>query len=227
VQRFLRPLEWGLTILVVLAMFGAIHGAFLGAPKESAMGNVQRIFYFHVPFAIGCFLGFFVVLVGSVGYLIRRERRWDLLAESAAELGVLYCTIVLVTGPIWARPIWGTWWTWEIRLTLTLLLWLIYVAYLLLRMYVDEPEQRARFAAVLGILGFLLVPFVYYSVYLWKGLHPQGVLKKGNLDPAMRQVFLFNLWTILLLFFVLLGLRLQLGRAREELEQVRELERDR
>jgi heme exporter protein C len=227
VAAWLRRVEWAATLVVVAAVFWAIRGAFLVAPKERVMGNVQRIFYFHVPFAAGSFLGFFVVLVGSLAYLATRDRKWDLLAESAAELGVLYCTVVLVTGPIWARPIWGTWWTWEVRLTLTLLLWLIYVAYMLLRMYVEDPDQRARFSAVLGTLGFLLVPFVYFSVYLWKGLHPQGVLKKGNLDPVMRQVFLFNLATMVLLFFVLLGLRLRLALARESLAQVRQLERDR
>ena len=190
------------------------------------MGNVQRIFYFHVPSAMMAFLGFGIVALGSVLYLARRDPRWDILAHSAAEIGVLFCTIVLVTGPIWARPIWNTWWTWEARLTLTLLLWLIYVAYLLLRMYVEEPELRARFAAVLGIVGFLLVPFVYFSVHLWGGLHPKNVLRRESLDPTMGRVFLFSAMTFVVLFLVLLGTRTRLGLLQQELQHLKEMERD-
>jgi heme exporter protein C len=228
VTAWLRRFEWLLTFVVLAAMVAAIYGALLGAPKERAMGNVQRIFYFHVPSAMMAFLGFAVVCLGGVQYLRTRDPRWDALGHAAAELGVLFCTIVLVTGPIWARPIWGTWWTWETRLTLTLLLWLIYVAYLLLRAYVDEPELRARFASILGILGFLVVPFVYFSVYLWGGLHPKGVItRREGLHPEMRFWFLFNVVTFLLLFLVLLGLRLRLGWAQQELEEIRQMERDR
>lgn len=222
-----RRIEWVLTFLAVGGILVALYGAFLYAPKERMMGNVQRIFYFHVPSAMMCFLGFAIVAFGSAMYLKTRQPRWDVLGQAAAELGVLFCTIVLVTGPIWAKPAWGAWWTWEPRLTLTLLLWLIYVAYLLLRMYVDEPEQRARFAAVLGIFGFFVVPFVYFSVKWWGGMHPQGVLERGSLHPMMRQVFLFSTVTFLLLFFVLLALRIRLGWAQQELEELRQMERDR
>ena len=223
----LRRIEWVFTAAVITAVVGALYGAFLMAPKERVMGNIQRIFYFHVPSAMMCFLGFGIVCVGSAFYLGTRNRRWDVLAHSAAELGVLFCTIVLVTGPIWARPVWGTWWTWETRLTLTLLLWLIYVAYLMLRMYVEEPEQRARFAAVLGIIGFMVVPFVYFSVYLWGGLHPRNVLRRENLHPVMGRVFLFNILTFLGLFAVLLTQRVRLGLARQALENLKQMERDR
>jgi heme exporter protein C len=225
--RWYRRLEAALVLLLLGAMVGALYGALLVAPKERVMGNVQRIFYFHVPSAILAFLGFGVVFVGSLMYLRTRNRRWDMLAHSSAELGILFCGIVLITGPIWARPIWGTWWTWEVRLTLTLLLWLIYVAYLMVRMNVDEPDQQARYAAVLGILGFLVVPFVYFSVYLWEGLHPRNVLRPGGLHPTMRSVFLFNLATFLVLYVVLLGLRFRLGAARFELEQLKQREADR
>lgn len=214
-------------VLACAGILGSLYGAFLVAPKERAMGNVQRIFYFHVPSAMMCFLGFGIVCLGSALYLKTRNPRWDVLGHAAAELGVLFCTIVLITGPIWARPIWGTWWTWETRLTLTLLLWLIYVAYLLLRMYVEEPEQRARFSAVLGILGFMVVPFVYFSVYLWGGLHPKNVLRRESLHPVMGRVFLFSTISFLLLFLALLALRLQLGWARQELEELKQMERDR
>jgi heme exporter protein C len=208
--------------VLLAALMLALYGTFLVAPKERTMGNVQRIFYFHVPSAMLAFLGFAVVLVASIGYLKTRNRTWDLLARSSAELGVLFCTIVLVTGPIWAKPIWGAWWTWETRLTLTLLLWLIYMAYLMVRMYVEDPDQQARFAAVLGILGFLVVPFVYFSVYLWDGMHPKNVLRSGGLQPTMRKVFLFNMLAFLLLYVVMLGLRFRLGQARLMLDRLKQ-----
>ena len=225
--RALNQMEWALIVVLIVAMVAALYGTFQVAPTERTMGNIQRVFYFHVPSAMMSFLGFAVVFLGSVLYLIRRTPQWDTLAHAAAELGVLFCTIVLVTGPIWARPVWGTWWTWETRLTLTLLLWLLYVAYLLLRMYVDEPELRARFSAILGIIGFLVVPFVYFSVHLWGGLHPKNVLRPGNLHPVMGRVFWFNVATFLVLFQVLLGMRLRLGLARQQLENLKQMERDR
>ena len=225
--RALNQMEWALIVVLIVAMVAALYGAFQVAPKERTMGNIQRVFYFHVPSAMMSFLGFAVVLLGSVLYLIRRTPQWDILAHAASELGVLFCTIVLVTGPIWARPVWGTWWTWETRLTLTLLLWLVYVAYLLLRVYVDEPELRARFSAILGIIGFLVVPFVYFSVYLWGGLHPKNVLRRENLHPIMGRVLWFNVATFVVLFLVLLGMRLRLGLARQQLENLKQLERDR
>lgn len=225
-RLFYRKIELLLILLLLAAMVVAIYGALLVAPKERFMGNVQRIFYFHVPAAMVSFFGFFVVFIGSVAYLKTRKPAWDLLARSSAEIGVLCCTMVLITGPIWAKPIWGTWWTWEVRLTLTLLLWLIYVAYLMVRMYIEEPGQQARFAAVLGIIGFTIVPFVYFSVYLWEGLHPRNVLRPGGLHPTMRQVFLFNTLTFLLLYAVLLGLRFRLGQAQQTLAQLKQRELD-
>ena len=223
----LKKLEWILTFLLVVAMVAALYGAFQLVPKERSMGNIQRIFYFHVPSAMMSFLGFGIVCLGSILYLSTRKEKWDILAHSAAELGIMFCTIVLITGPIWARPVWGTWWTWEVKLTLTLLLWLIYIAYLLLRMYVDEPELRSRFAAVLGIIGFMVVPFVYFSVHLWGGLHPKNVLRKESLDPTMGRVFVFNIVTFAVLFAVLLGARIRLGLAQQALEHLKQLERDR
>jgi heme exporter protein C len=226
VRGLYSKLELVLTVVLLAAVVMALYGTFLGAPKERTMGNVQRIFYFHVPSAMLAFLGFGIVFVASLAYLRTRNRHWDLLARSSAELGVLFCTIVLTTGPIWAKPIWGAWWTWETRLTLTLLLWLIYVAYLMVRMYVDDVDQQARFAAVLGILGFLVVPFVYFSVYLWGGMHPKNVLRSGGLHPDMRQVFTFNMLTFVLLYTVLLTLRFRLGQARQMLDRLKQQQAD-
>ena len=215
------------TGLAWLAILGTLYLVFVYVPTERTMGIVQRIFYYHVPSAMMSFLAFFIVLVASVAYLITRRRGWDITAQAAAELGVVFCSIVLITGPIWAKPIWGAWWTRETRLTLTLLLWLIYVAYLMVCMYVDDPDQQARFSAVLGILGFLVVPFVYFSVYLWGGMHPKNVLRSGGLEPTMRKVFSFNMLTFLLLYGVLLTIRFRLGQARQLLDRLKQQQADR
>lgn len=215
-----RRLVWILAAVLAAAMVINLYLIFFYAPTEREMGDVQRIFYFHVPSAIMSFLAFFLVCAASILYLATGRRRWDILAHSAAEIGVLFCTLVLVSGPVWAKPIWGVWWTWEVRLTTTLILWLIYVAYLMVRSYTENPDQGARFAAVLGIVGFLDVPIIWFSVRLYRGLHP-AVLRiqgGGGLDPQMRQVFLFSLVTFLLLFTVLVWMRNRLGHLDWESE---------
>src|SRR5437773_9902302 len=149
------------------------------------MGDVQRIFYYHAPSAWTAFVLFAINFVASVVYLIRRSIKADIIALVTAEVGVVFCTVVLVTGPIWARPVWGIWWTWDIRLTSTLVLWLIYVSYLILRRF-SSSGQTAVLAAVLAIFGFLDVPFVYLANRLFRTQHPQPVLFGGpdsGLDP--------------------------------------------
>jgi len=196
------------------------------APNEVTMGAVQRIFYFHVPSAWVAFLAFFLVFLASVLHLATRRMIWDTLAHAAAELGVLFCGIVLFTGPIWARPVWGTWWTWEARLTTTLVLELIFVAYLALRGQTENRAQEARFAAVLGIVGFLDVPIIYFSVKIWRGHHPI-VFKTGGgegLAPVMLRTFMLCMLTFTLLFLLLLIQRFRLGLLREELADLRERE---
>lgn len=215
----MRRLEAILFPLVGALFVVCLHQVFVVVPSEVTMGVVQRIFYFHVPSAWVSFLGFLIVFVASILYLVTGRLGWDTLAHAAAELGVLFCTIVLVTGPIWARPIWGTWWTWEARLTTTLVLWLLYASYLLVRRYTDDPDQQARFAAVVGILGFLDVPVVYWSIKFWRGHHPL-VLKAsggGGLEPTMQRVFLSGIATYIALYLCLLALRIPMGRAEEEL----------
>ncbi|MBI4161795.1 MAG: cytochrome c biogenesis protein CcsA [Acidobacteria bacterium] len=217
-----RPLRLGGALLPALAaaMVANLWLIFFYAPTEREMGEVQRIFYFHVPAAIMSFLAFFVVFAGSILFLATSRRAWDRLAQAAAEVGVLFCTLVLISGPIWARPVWGVWWTWEVRLTTTLILWLIYLAYLLVRSYAENPDQGAKFAAVLGIVGFLDVPIIWFSVRLFRGLHPTvlRVQGGGGLDPEMRRTFLFSLFTFFLLFLHLLRERARLGRFEWESE---------
>jgi heme exporter protein C len=155
------PMLTAMTVLTVGLAIATLYGAYFYAAREKEMGDVQRIFYFHAPAGIACFLAFFVTFVCGIGYLATRQPRWDVVGCASAEIGLLFCAIVLVTGPFWARPVWGRWWTWEARLTTTLILFLIYAGYFLVRRYTDDPEQQARFASVVGIVGFLDVPLVY------------------------------------------------------------------
>ena len=205
---------WGALTLLMLA---AIHAVFLEAPRERVMGDVQRIFYFHFPAALGCFLAFAVVCFAGVVYLWTRERRWDHLGRASAEVGVLFCTMVLVSGPLWAKSAWGTWWTWEARLTTTLVLWLLYVAYLMVGLYTESREQRARAAAVVGIVAFLDVPVVYFSVKWWRGHHPivLGRGAEGGLSPEMWPVVWLSVAAFLLLYISLIGLRMSLARTED------------
>ena len=220
-QRKLDYLFWGLATLGIAV---ALYFAFLYAPTERTMGDVQRIFYFHVASAWNAFLGFFVVFVASILYLATKNIRYDVVAASSAEIGVLFTTLVLLTGPLWARPVWNTYWTWDPRLTTTLILWLIYVAYLMLRAYAGEEEKTARFAAVFGIVGFVDVPIVYLSIRLWRTLHPKPVIGGGQgsgLHPAMLTTLFVSLAAFALLYVALLRVRTRLEHARRELNRIR------
>src|SRR5262245_37758984 len=167
-RTFATAAGWAATV----TMLAALYLIFCVAPTEATMGDVQRIFYFHVPCAWVAFGGFFTVAGASAVYLWTRRPGADHLAYASAEVGVVFCTLVLITGPIWARPIWGVWWTWDPRLTMTLVLWAIYVAYLMLRAFGGEGEAVARYAAVLGIVGVIDIPVIHYAVLLLQGIHP-------------------------------------------------------
>ncbi|MDM7916545.1 MAG: cytochrome c biogenesis protein CcsA [Candidatus Eisenbacteria bacterium] len=218
VPRFSRPLD----LLALLLVGIALYMAYFHAPMERTMGDVQRIFYFHVPSAMMAFLGFGIVFVGSVGFLATGSRRFDGLAQSAAEIGLLFCTITLLTGPVWARSAWGVWWTWDARLSTTLILWLIYVAYLMLRSYMGGDVRMRRFSAVLGILGALDVPIVYFSVKWWRTQHPTTfITERGALHPAMAQSLRVAMLAIFVLFLALLWKRIGLERLREARDLLR------
>ncbi len=174
-RTFLKVLPW----LCLISMIAALYAAFLYAPREKTMGDVQRIFYFHVGSWWIAFLAFGVVFGASIAYLATRKRLYDSLALSSAEIGVIFTSIGLITGPLWAKPAWGIYWTWDARLTTALVLWLIYVAYLMLRRYVPEEEKRANLAAVAGIIGFIDVPIVHFSIRWWRTQHPQPVVMGG------------------------------------------------
>jgi len=213
-----------LLVGVLAAVFGDTvllpFGSYV--PTESTMGIVQRIFYFHLPAALTSFLAFFVAFVASLGYLARRRLVWDRVASASVEIGVLFCTMVLVTGPLWARPVWGAWWPWEPRLTTTLLLWLLYLSYLLLRGFTESREQRARFSAVLGVLAFLDVPVVYFSVRWWRGVHPVVFGPGGGgIEPRMRHVLFVATLAFALLYVILLAMRVRLAALEDDVTALR------
>ena len=188
-------------------------------------GQLQRIFYFHVPAAWISYLSFAIVFLASIAYLRTASRRWDLLAHSAAEIGVVFCTLVLITGPIWARPVWGTWWQWDARLTSTLVLWLTYVGYLFIRNLSTDGARAGRLAAVIGITGFVDVPIVHFSVQWWRTLHPSGPTVSNpaadsGLGGAELAAFFASLAAFTLLFAWLLSLRTRLGRLADRVDSL-------
>lgn len=199
-----------LLIPLFLIMLVALYAAFLYAPTERQMGDVQRIFYFHVGAAWNSFLAFFMVFLGGLIYLMTRKEVWDHVAAASAEIGVFFTTIVLATGSLWARPIWGTWWPWgDPRVTTVLVLWLIYVAYLILRSSLPEGDKKYKFCAVFGIIGFIDVPIVYMSIRWWRTIHPVVITAKGfNLDPKMVTALMISLGTFTVLYSHLILLRL-------------------
>jgi len=209
--------------IALVAMLAGLAMVGFYAPVEAEQGVVQKIFYFHLPLAWNAFLGFTCVFLFSFIFLVTRRRKWDVRAHAAAEVGVLFTTLVLVTGPIWAKPVWGIWWTWDARLTLTLVLWLIYVAYLMLRHYVETPDKRATLSAVVGIVGFVDVPLVYFAIRWWRTQHPQPVIAGGEgagLDPRMATTLWVCLAAFTALFLYLYRRRVVLEETRDEVDEL-------
>ena len=223
-------MRWSPLAVATLALVPlSLAAIFLYAPAERVQGNVQRIFYLHLPLDWLAYLAFLIVFVSSVLYLWKGTPRWDLLARCAAEIGVLFTTLVLVTGSIWARPIWGTWWSWDARLTTTLVLWFIYVGYLILRSYVAEEQRAARYAAVLGILGFVDVPIIHQSVVWWRTLHPEPVVAAPggpNMPVSMLQTLALSLVALTLLFAWILRRRYQIEALRQEVRELRQRQQE-
>lgn len=216
--RVSRVVDLFAIALVLIAFYLALFHA----PTERTMGDVQRIFYFHVPSAMMAFLGFGIVMIASIGYLARESVRWDAVAQAGAEVGIVFCTITLLTGPVWARSAWGVWWTWDARLSTTLILWLLFVAYLMLRSYMREDVRMRRFSAVLGILGALDVPIVYFSVRWWRTQHPTTfITERGGLHPDMSTTLRVSMIAIVVLFIALFLKRLTLENLRNRRELLR------
>ena len=213
-----------LASMTFVMMVLSLYMTFIYAPTEETMGDVQRIFYFHVPLAWVAFLAFFIVFIASIGYLWQEKRKgdylkWDILSYCSAEIGIIFCTLVLVTGSIWAKAVWGTWWTWDPRLTTTLVLWLLYIAYLLLRFYIPELARRARFSAVYGIIAFIDVPIVWMSIRWWRTIHPVVFYtKKMTIEPSMFYTLSVCLIAVTLLYIFLLKERVAIRKMNNELE---------
>jgi len=213
-----------LAIVTALLLSFGLYAALVIAPTERTMGDVQRIFYYHVPSAWTAFLLFIINFVASLLYLIRKNIKADILAQVSAEVGVVFCTVVLVTGPIWARPVWGIWWTWDLRLTLTLLLWLIYVSYLVLRRF-STSGQTPVLAAVLAVFGAIDVPLVYFSIWFFRTQHPSPVIGGGgSLDPGMGRVLLINWAAFLCLAWLVCWTRYRLEVFKREVDEAHALQ---
>jgi heme exporter protein C len=214
-----------LGVLTAILLSYALYEALIAAPTEQTMGEVQRIFYYHVPSAWTAFTLFFINFVASILYLVRRNPAADIVALVSAEVGVVFCAIVLVTGPIWARPVWGIWWApGDIRLTSTLVLWLIYVSYLVLRRF-SSSGQTPTLAAALAVLGALCVPFVYFSIWFFRTQHPQPVMGGGgSIDPRMLHVLLINWLAFSCFAFLVCWSRYRLESLQREVDQAHALE---
>ncbi|MGF7184032.1 heme exporter protein C [Desulfitispora alkaliphila] len=209
--------------LTLVAMTIAIYMVFIWVPADRTLGVSQKIFYFHVASAWVGFFAFFVVCVASIMYLRTRHFKWDILAAASAEIGVLFTTIVLVTGPIWARSAWNTWWNWEPRLTTTLILWFIYLAYILIRSSAVEEEKKGVLSAVFGIIGFINVPIVFMSIHWWQTtLHPVVIeADRVGLPPSMLNTMLVSVATFTLLYFYLLGRSMAIMHLRQKVDDLK------
>ncbi|MFC1872354.1 cytochrome c biogenesis protein [Chloroflexota bacterium] len=198
---------WAVTFVLFIV---SLYMIFAFVPTEATMGVVQRIFYYHVPLAWISFLAFFVLFLGCIMFLWKRDQKWDVLASTAAEIGFVLTTLFLITGSIWAKPIWGVWWTWDPRLTSALVLWLIYIAYLMVRSYAVDEARGARFASVVGIVGFFDVPIVALAIVLWRTQHPSPVIFSGGLEPSMLATLLVSLSAYTALYALLQILRVSI-----------------
>ncbi len=215
----------GIAVILLVAATGMV---FFYAPEEAVMGQVQRVFYFHVAAGWVGMLGFLVAAVAGVVYLRSGRHNWDIVGLSAVEIGMIFAFINIVTGSIWARPIWNTWWTWDPRLTTATIMELIYAAYLMLRQGIEDADRRARFGAVYAIVGFLSVPLTFFSARLFRTIHPivigtnqPGAEGAFDMTPRMLQTFLFSLLTFSFIFADLLWHRVRLGKLAEKVEQLK------
>jgi heme exporter protein C len=223
-RRKSKGLLGALTLVFIIA---GLYWGLIKAPPDAFQGDSQRIMYLHIPSILVAYLSFFLVFVGSCLYLWKREQRDDNLAHAAAEIGVLFTALTIIEGSIWGRPTWGVWWTWDARLTLTAILLLIFIGYLMLRALIEDESRAASAAAILGIIGFLDIPLIHMSVYWWRTLHqPPSILRPDkvpweNIHPELLAALAINFVAFLLLYFYLLSVRLRLGEMRQEIKSRR------
>jgi heme exporter protein C len=211
-----------LIILTFIAIVASLYTAFIYAPTEPQMGHIQRIFYFHMGTVWVATVAFIIVFISSIMYLWKGSRKWDILAYCSAELGVVFLTLTIITGSIWAKPIWGTWWTWDPQLTTTFILWILYIVYLVLRSSAENDSKRAKFAAVFGIIAFIDLPLVYLSVRVMRGISPVVFGPGGGgIEPLMMHALLINMAAFSLLFIVLLLERIDIERFQDKVARLK------
>ena len=216
------PVPPALAIATGVMVTAMLYLTFVWVPTEATMGIVQRIFYFHVPSAFVAFTAFTIGGVASIRFLARRDHRFDDLSVAANEVGLVFAIVNLVTGSLWAKPIWGVYWAWDARLTTMLLLALIYIAYLILRQSIFEPTQRAVVCAVVSIFGMVDIPIVYMSNQWWRTQHPAPVLTgEGSIDASMRFVLYFSFAALLFVFWCLVRMRRRIEHLRREMDALR------
>lgn len=215
-----------LDIVTIVLLAIATWMVFFYAPTEAVMGDVQRVFYFHVAAGWVGMLGFLVAAIAGGIYLRTADRKWDLASLASVEIGMVFAFINVVTGAIWARPIWNTWWTWDPRLVTATIMELVYVAYLMLRQGIEDPERRARFGAIYAILGFVSVPLSFLSIRIWRTIHPTvigsndpGAQGDFNMTGDMQTVFFFSLFTFTVFGVALLWHRIRIGRLQDKVER--------
>lgn len=215
--------------LVTLALFVlATAMVFFYAPMERVMGLVQKVFYFHVAAGWVGMVSFFIAAVAGVLYLVKKDEKWDLIGYSAIEIGIVFTLINVITGAIWARPIWNAWWTWDPRLTTATIMELVYFAYLMLRQGIDDPQRRNRFGAVYAIIGFLSVPLTFFSIRIFRTIHPvviggsdPSAVGAFDMTPIMLQTLLFSILVFSVLFVNLMWHRIRLGQFTNQVEELK------
>ena len=217
-----------LDVVTVILLLVATYMVFFYAPQEAVMGDVQRVFYFHVAAGWVGMLGFIGAAVSGIIYLIKKDRKWDIVGLAAVEIGIVFIFINIVTGSIWARPIWNTWWTWDPRLTTATVMLLIYLAYLMLRQGIEDTDRRARLGAVYAIIGSLSVPLTYFTARIFRTIHPVVIgsgdtSAAGSFDmtPMMTQAYMFSLFTFTIIFLDQFWHRIRLGQKSDHVEQLR------
>ncbi len=215
-----------LLVLSTLLILTALFMVFVYVPADAEQGNIQRIFYFHVPVAWIAFLSFFVTFVAGIAYLVKRKPLWDMIGSASAEVGLVFATLILITGSIWARPVWGVWWTWDARLTASLVLWLIYIAYFIIRSYITEEEKKARFAAVVGIIGFVDVPIVALAIQFSRTTHPTAIIFEGGMAGSMLATLLVSIAAFTSMYLLFMAVRVHIKEDERELKGLKEAMKD-
>ena len=221
IEKYLSTITLVMTAIAIILVTASIYLIFMVAPLEKVMGFPQKIFYYHVPIAITCYLSLFICFVASCMSLWKGNLKWDGVAASGAEIGVILATLMLISGMLWGKPVWGTYWTWDPRLTTSFILWLIFLSYFILRSQPNNEVLRAKYSAVIGIIGFVDVPLVHWSVKLWsRGIHPVIDIDRDStgIHPEMLTALKVSFAAILVIFILIFSIRVRYSFLKSELQ---------